>query len=84
MYAKHCHFVLEGSGETLHHQKLHHLPPVDSNVELTPLSTGVMTRYKVESVELILEEVTTTYPPPPGGSSVSWENKWVINVSEVP
>lgn len=84
MYQNHCHFVLEGGGETLHHQKLHHLPPVNSYVELTPLSPGVMARYKVEGVELVMEEVRTTYPAPPGGSFDGWEHKWVITVSEVP
>lgn len=80
MYAKHCHFVVEE--ETVHEQKLEHLPQQGMYLKLTPLSTGVMTRYVINDVTLVMQEVTTNYPAPPGGSSVDWEHKWVIEIEE--
>jgi len=82
MYAKHCHFVLEGGAEIIA-LKLHHLPFPDMTFKLKPLNTGVETEYKVEKVSLVMEEVTTAYPGPPSSSTEGWEHKWEIEVSEV-
>ena len=83
MYSKHCHFVLEGGGDKLISLKLHHLPFPGMAIKLKPLSTGVETEYKVESVSLVMEEVTTSYLGPPSSSFDGWEHKWVIEVSVV-
>ena len=75
--------IVEEGGGVVMSLKLHHLPIVDMPIKIRPLSTGIETEYKVESVSLIIEEVTTAYPGPPVASSDSWEHEWLVVVSVV-
>lgn len=83
MYSKHCHIVPEGGGDTIHSQKLVHLPAVGTYITIKPRSTGITTEYEIEKIILVMEEVTTSYPGPPTSSNDGWEYKWVIEVTEV-